>query len=64
MSATTETLRCRWCAAKFLKWRTLRTGRKVNGFTMLKNHIEDYHPEKADEIEAALGLADEDYDDE
>ena len=54
-----EIIKCRWCAATFLKWRTLRTGRKVSGFTMLKDHTEDWHPEEAKALQDALGPQDE-----
>jgi len=57
-----ETIRCRWCVATFLKWRTLRTGRKVSGFTMLRDHIKDRHSEEADEMESILGPPVDDYD--
>lgn len=43
-------LRCRFCKFTTRKFRTTKSGKVVSGFVDIRNHIEQAHPEKAEEL--------------
>ena len=38
-----DTIKCRYCEWRTLKWSTTKSGKKRSGWTRLQNHLEDEH---------------------
>ena len=55
-----ERLRCRWCNASFLKWRTTKDDRRVSAWPRLRDHIQEYHPTEFETMQNILGSEDDD----
>jgi hypothetical protein len=53
-------LRCRYCDWSTLAWFTARNGHRHSGMNRLLDHVEDCHPERAEETRNRLvGLPEE-----
>lgn len=47
----TAKLKCKFCSARFNRWKTLKNGDKVDGFETVRDHIMLYHPDEATKLE-------------
>lgn len=48
--APPATIKCKFCNWQTKKWSTGTRGRKVSGFSRLRGHIEEAHPDEAEII--------------
>lgn len=50
MADDTKKLKCKFCPARFNRWKTTKGGKKIDGFDTVRDHVMIHHPDEADKM--------------